>query len=232
MIRLSKCVVVLGAHRSGTSACAGVLHHLGVNMGTRLLPANEKNPKGFFEDLDFSDLHHSMIGEWYKPTDKITPVLIESYSKLIEKKSKHAIWGIKDPKLCMVMEDFAEVAKKFNLLSVINVSRPMDSIINSVMSTSFGKNVILVGVDDDKRKIFRDINYDDAKTITTTYLQSKNSFLDSYDGKRLDIDYDSMIANSEKAVRAIASFIQRKVTQAALDFVDVGLRHYSKPKHF
>lgn len=231
MIRLSKCVVVLGAHRSGTSVCAGVLHHLGVNMGTRLLPANEKNPKGFFEDLDISDLHHLMIGSWHDPTDKVTPALIEKYFKLIKKKSNQALWGVKDPKLCMLMEDFSEIVKKFNLLSVINVNRSLDNIINSVMSVTFGKNVILVA-DENEKKLFRDINYDDAKKITTTYIQSKNAFLESYNGKRLDVDYDVMIMDPEKSVKTIASFIQKEVTQAALDFVDISLRHYSRPKHF
>lgn len=232
MIRLSKCVVVLGAHRSGTSAIAGILHHLGVNMGTRLLPANEKNSKGFFEDLDISDLHHQMIGVWYDPKDKTTPALIEKYSKLIEKRSNQALWGVKDPKLCMLMEDFSEIAKKFNLLSIINATRSVDSIINSLMSVSFGKDVIFVGLDDNEKKIYRDINYNDAKTITTTYLQSKNAFLDSYEGKRLDIDYDVMVMNSEKYVRTIASFVQKEVTQDALDFIEMGLRHYSRPRHF
>lgn len=232
MIRLSKCVVVLGAHRSGTSAVAGILHHLGVNMGGRLLPANEKNSKGFFEDLDISDLHHQMIGVWYNPKDAITPALIEKYSKLIKKRSNQAIWGVKDPKLCMLMEDFSEIAKKLNLLSVININRSVDSIINSLMSVVFGKDVIFVGFDDNKEKVYRDINYNDAKTITSTYLQSKNAFLDSYEGKRLDIDYDSMVVDSEKTVRAIASFIQKEVTQGALDFIEIGLRHYSRPKHY
>jgi len=232
MIRLSKCIVVLGAHRSGTSACAGVLHHLGVNLGTRLLPANEKNPKGFFEDLDLSDLHHFMIGNWYEPTDKATPALMEKYAKLIEKKSNQALWGVKDPKLCMLIDDFSEIARKHNVLSIININRPLDSIINSVMSKSFGKGVIVSGVDEEGKKIFRDITYDDAKNITTIYVNSKNAFLDSYDGKRLDIDYDAMVLNPEKHVRTIAAFIQKEVTQAALDFIDIDLRHYSRPKHF
>jgi hypothetical protein len=43
--------VVLGMHRSGTSALAGVLARLGCDLPTQMMPANEFNPKGFYESL-------------------------------------------------------------------------------------------------------------------------------------------------------------------------------------
>ena len=51
------CVIVIGCYRTGTSAVAGVLHHLGVSMGKSFDPPAKSNPKGFFEDLDFKNLH-------------------------------------------------------------------------------------------------------------------------------------------------------------------------------
>ncbi len=45
-----KCIVVLGMHRSGTSAMTGLLSKLGASPGSDLLPANPSNPKGFFEN--------------------------------------------------------------------------------------------------------------------------------------------------------------------------------------
>ena len=43
-------VLVLGMHRSGTSALARGLRVLGVALGDDLLPAPPCSPKGFFED--------------------------------------------------------------------------------------------------------------------------------------------------------------------------------------
>ena len=43
-------LVVLGMHRSGTSALAGVLTLLGFQAGKTLLPANGFNERGYFED--------------------------------------------------------------------------------------------------------------------------------------------------------------------------------------
>ena len=45
-------IIVLGMHRSGTSLIAGVLHEMGVNMGSNLMKADEYNPKGYFEDIE------------------------------------------------------------------------------------------------------------------------------------------------------------------------------------
>ena len=43
-------LLVVGMHRSGTSAVTGVLHNFGYNVGQSLLPGNEFNEKGYFED--------------------------------------------------------------------------------------------------------------------------------------------------------------------------------------
>ncbi|MFM0308870.1 hypothetical protein P0D71_13905 [Paraburkholderia sp. RL17-383-BIF-A] len=46
-------VVVLGMHRSGTSAITRAMETMGADFGSRLMPAVAGvNDKGFFEDLD------------------------------------------------------------------------------------------------------------------------------------------------------------------------------------
>lgn len=42
-------VLVAGAGRSGTSTVAGALHHLGVTVPKPWVPADDSNPRGFFE---------------------------------------------------------------------------------------------------------------------------------------------------------------------------------------
>lgn len=49
----SQCFLVVGTYRSGTSCVAGVLHHLGVFMGSNLMVGPLHNAKGYFHDLDF-----------------------------------------------------------------------------------------------------------------------------------------------------------------------------------
>jgi GT2 family glycosyltransferase/glycosyltransferase involved in cell wall biosynthesis len=64
--------VVLGMHRSGTSACTRSLQALGVEMGDQLLaPVADQNPRGFFEDeplLQISDRLLEVLGMgWDSP---------------------------------------------------------------------------------------------------------------------------------------------------------------------
>ena len=48
-------VLVLGMHRSGTSAAAGFLVKLGGAQPKTLLPADDGNERGYFEFASFDD---------------------------------------------------------------------------------------------------------------------------------------------------------------------------------
>ena len=64
-----KIVVVLGMHRSGTSAVTKSLEALGVQLGDNLMPpVEEANAKGYFEDMDTFllnvGLQANLEGDW------------------------------------------------------------------------------------------------------------------------------------------------------------------------
>ena len=62
MIGEMRSLVILGMHRSGTSALAGLVQLLGVNLGEDLLPAMpEVNEKGFFEHQEILDIHEDLL---------------------------------------------------------------------------------------------------------------------------------------------------------------------------
>lgn len=54
-------VIILGSGRSGTSMVAGTLAKCGYFMGRNLLPANESNPKGFFEDVEVNGINEEIL---------------------------------------------------------------------------------------------------------------------------------------------------------------------------
>jgi len=105
-----KQVVVLCGHRSGSSATAGVLHYLGVDMGTTMLLPSKDNPKGYFEDIDFFNLNVRILRfmglAWFSlpPEERIvslTPVFEGRIKSLVE--SKGGIWGWKDPRTALTL---------------------------------------------------------------------------------------------------------------------------------
>jgi len=106
---MGKGILVMGLHRGGTSAVAGVLHELGVFMGDDLLPPSKHNPKGYFEDRKFMEMHDRLIGDWKDPYLDMSDGLPDEYAALIEKHSEgHEFWGIKDPRLVFAMPAFVE----------------------------------------------------------------------------------------------------------------------------
>jgi len=56
-----KNVIVLGTGRSGTSMVAGCLARSGYFMGDRLLPADENNLTGYFEDVGMNALNEDIL---------------------------------------------------------------------------------------------------------------------------------------------------------------------------
>jgi len=58
-------VIVLGMHRSGTSAVARLVQELGVDVGTNLLPATEGNVHGHFEEAAFIRFHDALIARFF-----------------------------------------------------------------------------------------------------------------------------------------------------------------------
>lgn len=53
--------IVLGSGRSGTSMMAGCLHGAGYFMGDNLMPANEQNPKGYFESFAIEAINEELL---------------------------------------------------------------------------------------------------------------------------------------------------------------------------
>lgn len=67
-----QCLLVLGMHRSGTSAFAGLMNQLGVSLpNSEILPASGSNLRGHFEPKEVVDLHDRLFGEtgsgWFDP---------------------------------------------------------------------------------------------------------------------------------------------------------------------
>ena len=59
----STAILVLGMHRSGTSALTAALHGLGASLGGELVAANHDNPGGYFENAAAVTAHETLLAE-------------------------------------------------------------------------------------------------------------------------------------------------------------------------
>lgn len=114
-------MLVLGMHRSGTSAVAGTLSLLGVDFSPRLIAAAADNPKGFFEHADIWQLDQDILeglgSQWDDPLplpgDWLESVVAhEAELKLhaiLQRDFAHSkLAGIKDPRMCRLMPGWSD----------------------------------------------------------------------------------------------------------------------------
>ncbi len=109
-------VVILGMHRSGTSALGGALQLLGVNFGQRLAPPGRDNEKGYWEHPEIVALHDELLrslgshwdddkplpSDWVKR--KITRNVRSLLVGILERDfADSALFGMKDPRMCRLM---------------------------------------------------------------------------------------------------------------------------------
>lgn len=109
-------VVVLGMHRSGTSALAGMLARLGCDLPEAIMPPNEFNPKGFYESLKAYNLNDAILASggsswddwqtfnpgWYD-SPRLEEFLERGAEALQEEYGKSRLFVLKDPRICRLM---------------------------------------------------------------------------------------------------------------------------------
>lgn len=121
-------LLVLGMHRSGTSAVTGVLRLLGAGLGDKLMPAVEDvNPKGYWENLEIYEFHERLLQHlesgWFDvlsfPDDWLhaedTTQYREELAAIIERNfSVFPLWAVKDPRLCRFVPLWRQVLAETN----------------------------------------------------------------------------------------------------------------------
>lgn len=119
-------ILIVGFHRSGTSAIARLFHHSGVHLGEKLLGAEPANPHGHFEDLTAIDMHDRFLGRsghTWKSLDSGAALSDESVDELRTFIERRAIgdmpWGVKDPRLCLYLGEWLDAAPNARLVLVI-----------------------------------------------------------------------------------------------------------------
>jgi hypothetical protein len=132
--------VILGMHRSGTSAVAGFLAQAGFFAGEEndLLEAAEDNPKGFFERTDVNELNDSFLAEldgaWDRPPGREgilgraaewRPQVEEILGHLGEQAAGRPL-VLKDPRISLLLPAWLPVLDRGRFAIVVVDRSPMD----------------------------------------------------------------------------------------------------------
>ena len=103
-------------HRSGTSALAGLLAHLGARAPKALMPGDANNPQGYWESRAFHDFHERLLrsaGSQWDAWTRVSPEWLrraaaERYGDecrgLLHREFGDApLFVLKDPRMCRLM---------------------------------------------------------------------------------------------------------------------------------
>ena len=206
-------IAVVGPYRSGTSAIAGALHHLGIPMGKQFFPAREEScPKGSFEA---KGLHYA-CQQCYPEPGFVEALPYEERVAILRRwlrgrRGESPVIGAKDPKLCLLIPEILEAWPECKMIAVDR--RSEDSIASLKKAEWFGQ---AQKPDELIRKL----------------IQKRNNDLDEIPQDRvLRIDFETFLAEPLAELMRVAGFagIQPSPEQyeKALAHVDPKLRHYS-----
>ncbi|MFN3214009.1 MAG: sulfotransferase family protein [Henriciella sp.] len=113
--RHGRAIIILGMHRSGTSALAGTLRAHGVYFGEVLDQGIQYNPKGLQEAPSILYMQEDLMakngGAWHSPPDEIKwqPLHKAVRDLFIESRSSQPLWAFKDPRTLLTLEGWYEV---------------------------------------------------------------------------------------------------------------------------
>lgn len=192
-------IVVLGMHRSGTSAVTRGLQALGIELGDNLLEAVPgNNDKGFWEDVDILDINMRLLehlGSNWDALPLISPDainlerlqnFISEASNVLEKKFENAsVFGVKDPRICILLPFWKHIFQSLELDTryVLSLRHPL-AVAGSLRRRD-------------------QISMQRSLTLWNGYTERALSFTSNE--KRIFVDYDDVLDNPERELEKIAA---------------------------
>jgi hypothetical protein len=137
----SRSILVLGPHRSGTSAVTRVLNLLGVDLGGEMMPPKFDNRHGYWEHQSVFDLHERLLSRtgsaWhdYRPMpagwrelEEVEEIRRELVAFLRMEFGESPLWGVKDPRLCRLVPFWLGALEELGAtpLFVVVVRNPLE----------------------------------------------------------------------------------------------------------
>ncbi|MGI9308070.1 MAG: hypothetical protein ACR2P6_02335 [Gammaproteobacteria bacterium] len=113
--KVSKCICVVGMHRSGTSCLTGIMQGIGVELG-EVFTENLFNKRGNRENNRITTLNHAVLvhnqGDWNRPVlaKRWTSKHAQERDAIIAELSGRTdtYWGFKDPRVLFTLDFWLE----------------------------------------------------------------------------------------------------------------------------
>lgn len=218
----SKAIVIIGMHRSGTSALSGLLNDLGVFMGNNLYgPQKSVNEKGFFENSQVvrinDELFDDACSSWDDPLANCfeqNGTIAESFSvynntlsTVRTEYASHQLWGMKDPRTSLNLGFWQRVFSGVNVepYYIIMLRHPLE-----------------VAASLEKRDMFSS-----KKSLMLWINYTLSSYMQCLDKQCCILKYDKLLSEPETVILELESTLGVMLDSTKTSFIDRKLRHQS-----
>ncbi|WP_028578953.1 sulfotransferase family protein [Desulfogranum japonicum] len=216
------CLLILGMHRSGTSALTGTLNILDVYVGSDLMGGDSGNRKGYFENnvlYNINEMLLSQIGSsWqdlFYSADKLEASVDKDKLKFtLEKEFRNKeIFAIKDPRIILLFPLYQKVLNELDI--EIKIIIPY-------------RNPVEVAMSLHKRNNF---SFEKGFLLWCYHLLYAEKY--SRNCCRVVLEYEKLLSHTEETLRYISreigvDFITKYNERRGQveDFLDPQLRHH------
>ena len=220
--------LVLGMHRSGTSALTGVLARLGCAAPATEMPPDAYNTKGFFESKPISGLNNRLLASAGSSWDDWTPISADWYaslqrevfaeearSLLKQEFGDAPLIALKDPRICRLAPFWLQTLRDAGFAPrIIHIHRNPGEVAASL----------------EKRN-----GFDPALSSLIWLRYVLEGEFGSRDEPRTFLTYDQLLADWRSEVvrveRALGSSLPRKSERARAEvnnFLNASMRHFEE----
>ncbi|MGA8327577.1 MAG: sulfotransferase [Candidatus Cybelea sp.] len=219
----SRAIVVVGMHRSGTSAVARGLKALSVYLGRNFLDAQPENPTGYWEDKGIVELNERVLKALRLTWDGVAPIARRSFGgwrmwRLRREARRYLrrsfieepLWGFKDPRTLRLLPFWLRVFHEsdVNDAYVLVIRNP-----SSVAASLFKRQGMQL------------------ETAQRLWLVYTLPYLEELASKPMVVvDYDLLMGDPRGQLERIARKLQLTATTGDVEnftceFLDAKLRH-------
>ena len=214
----SRCIIVLGIPRSGTSAVAGTLHRMGVDMGDgHFQPVDALNARGYYEDLRWQRIHKALAGIQYTTrfSYDIPQLYKKAYRNLVGELSHQKLWGFKTPRACFTLHHVTPLLEEAGVeMRLVVVRRDFSASVGSIMRHSqiaYGGRLAM--------------RAEEATALMTHWNAALTLQVQNFDGPIYEVNFESFLEYPLSTAEDLAQFcgVHGADILAAIGWLDEGL---------
>ncbi|BBD78878.1 glycosyltransferase [Aerosticca soli] len=226
---MPKGILVLGMHRSGTSALTRVLNLLGAQLSSTLWEANEANRRGFWEDPRIFGIHDELLRALGRNWDDLralpehwmdSAAASSARERLVDllraEFSQSRLWVVKDPRICRLLPLWKRIFEQLDVrMHCVLALRHPDEVARSLKSRN---------------------DHALARSRLAWLEHTAESVLGSRGFPRAVVSYDQLMTDWEAAMRRVSAELElpwpvqlEDVRPQVNEFLSPGERHHQVP---